>query len=338
MSAPGAQIGSCTAACQPAGLCWAVTVHADQCRRAGLSHDPAELDGLAGGTALVRRAVAGNPHTAPTTLVRLADNSAGTRYQISQNPACPPELLRRWVADGSAKVRQRVAANPGTPGDILGRLARDDDPQVQQAALANPGLPPDVASRYVHSTDAELRKFVAANPALSGSCQETLAGDQVPTVRTWLARNPCIAGELLDRMEPVAHGALRTAIVGNRNCPAEVQRRVLQQHPALDHLFSMVRNRQTSPQLVEQICQHPAATPQVRLKAATATWCAPAQLTILAGDPDTKVRTAVAAHGGCPRETLERLLCDQVPRVRQAAAANPALPRHIRAMWQLAQA
>jgi hypothetical protein len=56
----------------------------------------------------------------------------------------------------------------------------------------------------------------------------------------------------------------------------------------------------------------------------------------LSGDPDLDVRAAVAEHPSCPLSALERLLRDESSAVQHAAAANPSVPRHILAMWQLA--
>jgi hypothetical protein len=47
-------------------------------------------------------------------------------------------------------------------------------------------------------------------------------------------------------------------------------------------------------------------------------------------------RHSVAGNRSCPPELLERLLNDELPMVAAAAAKNPNLPRHLRALWQLA--
>jgi len=59
-------------------------------------------------------------------------------------------------------------------------------------------------------------------------------------------------------------------------------------------------------------------------------------LATLAADSDREVRFRVADNRNTPAEAVELLLSDDVPMIVMVAAEHQNLPKHLRALWQLA--
>jgi hypothetical protein len=127
-------------------------------------------------------------------------------------------------------------------------------------------------------------------------------------------------------------GAL-ACLVGRPDCPVQFMRQVdCGAYSAA--VFAMARNPKCPPDILETLAAHPDSG--ARTQAAQRVRD-PQVLRRLAGDPDVPVRCNVAANRRTPPDTVAQLLRDDSPTVRNAAAANPHLPRATRAMWQLAQ-
>jgi hypothetical protein len=77
-------------------------------------------------------------------------------------------------------------------------------------------------------------------------------------------------------------------------------------------------------------------SPSVRNGAAANPATPPEALQSLSRDPNQWIRWTVTQRSDCPPELLQQMLEDTEIMVARAAAEHPALPRHIRAMWQLA--
>ena len=88
------------------------------------------------------------------------------------------------------------------------------------------------------------------------------------------------------------------------------------------------------PFTIRRLSQDPDHT--VRAAIARSPACPPRILQQLGRDGSREVRICVTSNPSCPLPTLKRLLSDPVAPVARNAADNPAMPDHIRAMWQLA--
>jgi hypothetical protein len=65
--------------------------------------------------------------------------------------------------------------------------------------------------------------------------------------------------------------------------------------------------------------------------------CPPDVFEYLSQSQSAHVRLAVAGSTSCPPDILGKLACDPEPGVADTAMQNPAIPRHILAMAQLAR-
>jgi CheY-like chemotaxis protein len=90
----------------------------------------------------VRLVLAGNPHTSPMALTRLADDpNERVRSRVAENPHVPEPILVKLAKDASAEVRLSVCENLNTPLSILEMLARDPSEDVRHGLSGNPRVP-----------------------------------------------------------------------------------------------------------------------------------------------------------------------------------------------------
>ena len=69
------------------------------------------------------------------------------RYIMAGNPHTAPAVLSRLAKASEARIRACVAENPHTPVETLCLLAGDKDPQVRAAVSENNNLPSIIRSR-----------------------------------------------------------------------------------------------------------------------------------------------------------------------------------------------
>lgn len=90
----------------------------------------------------VRLVLAGNQHTAPIALSRLAeDPSEKVRCRVAENPNTPSGLLVKLAEDPIDEVRMGVAENINAPERVLQALAKDKSDDVRMGLASNHRLP-----------------------------------------------------------------------------------------------------------------------------------------------------------------------------------------------------
>ncbi|MBS1956110.1 MAG: response regulator [Cyanobacteria bacterium SZAS-4] len=93
----------------------------------------------------VHYVLAGNPHTSPMVLTKLADDSAvRVRARVAENPETPAEVLLRLAGDDNADVRLAVTENEKAPHLVLERLAKDASEDVRLGIASNPKIPSEI--------------------------------------------------------------------------------------------------------------------------------------------------------------------------------------------------
>ena len=108
----------------------------------------------------VRLVLAGNPHTSPFVLERLAgDQSERVRARVAENSQTPDEVLLRLAGDQSPEVRLGVAENEKAPALVLQRLAKDPNEDVRMGLATNPHIPSDILALLIDDENM----FVASN-------------------------------------------------------------------------------------------------------------------------------------------------------------------------------
>jgi hypothetical protein len=118
------------------------------------------------------------------------------------------------------------------------------------------------------------------------------------------ARSPTVLLLLAASPDPV----VQHAVASNRGAPAEVLR-LLATHQWRSVQAKVAEHQNTPPDVLGQ----------------------------LGGSSELGTRLEVAGNPRTPAAVLAGLLRDPASTVRAAAAANPGLPRHVQAMWELAQ-
>ena len=90
----------------------------------------------------VRLVLAGNPHTTPAAMQKLAeDPSEKVRSRLAANARLPEDIFKILAKDTSDEVRISVGENQNAPDDILEMLAHDSSDDVRLSVSANSLLP-----------------------------------------------------------------------------------------------------------------------------------------------------------------------------------------------------
>lgn len=93
----------------------------------------------------VRYVMAGNPHSSPDMLSKLAKETCHrVRCKVAENPHTPEAVLQSLAADPEPEVRLSVSENPSAPHQVLIGLAKDENDDVRLGMAANHRLPADI--------------------------------------------------------------------------------------------------------------------------------------------------------------------------------------------------
>ena len=107
----------------------------------------------------VRMVLAGNPHTSPTILGKLAeDTNPKIRSRVAENPETGPDVLLRLARDENADVRVSVSENAKVSLAVMELLAKDTNEDVRMGLAGNPNMPAHILT----SLSADENTFVAA--------------------------------------------------------------------------------------------------------------------------------------------------------------------------------
>ncbi|MFE2850074.1 hypothetical protein ACFXJO_02945 [Streptomyces lavendulae] len=231
----------------------------------------------------------------PTDLVRRLLRHPGARHSVALlRRDLTDELIAEIIALGSVRT---LAANSSVPSRIRARFAEHPEPAVRCAVAASVGdEPPGLLARLAADTDPSVRSFLAMNEHLPTELLALLASDPESSVRS-------------------------SVIQRCRDAPEEV-RRTLLTDPDPDIRRSSVRTFAPPPDLLPKLLADPAT------RAAAVAHVLPTPE--LAGDPDSDVREAVAAHPDLPPGLRDLLAEDQDFFVRNAIAARKDTPPALR--------
>lgn len=104
-------------------------------------------------------------------------DDAHVRYVMAGNPHTNPDILSRLAQEKNARIRARVAENPHTPQVTLLALARDPDSEVRLAVSENPSTPVAVLEDLAQDPDDDVRLGLSSNPNVPAHILEKLTGD-----------------------------------------------------------------------------------------------------------------------------------------------------------------
>ncbi len=130
------------------------------------ANDPVLEEAVGGEDAHVRYVMAGNPHTAPAILDRLAaEKNHLIRCRVAENPHTSIITLITLSKDPDWHVRVCVADNPKTPQSVLDDLVQDPSDDVRLNMAGNPKLPANVLQ--VLTEDENMYVMTAAQKTLA---------------------------------------------------------------------------------------------------------------------------------------------------------------------------
>ena len=90
----------------------------------------------------MRMVLAGNPHTSPMVLDKLAkDDNEKVRCRVSENPNISAQALTELAKDSSREVRLCVMENPKASKEIYTLLAKDESEDVRLGLASNHSVP-----------------------------------------------------------------------------------------------------------------------------------------------------------------------------------------------------
>lgn len=98
----------------------------------------------------MRMVLAGNPHTSPMVLEKLAkDDNEKVRCRVSENPNISAQTLAVLAKDSSREVRLCVMENPKASKDIYSELAKDESEDVRLGLASNHSVPRTILENLV---------------------------------------------------------------------------------------------------------------------------------------------------------------------------------------------
>lgn len=106
------------------------------------------------------------------------DDEIHVRMVLAGNPHTSPAILRKLAEDENVRVRSRVAENAETPDDIMMRLASDDNTDVRISVSENPKVSLAVMELLAKDSSEDVRMGLAGNPNMPAHILSMLAGDE----------------------------------------------------------------------------------------------------------------------------------------------------------------
>lgn len=116
-----------------------------------------------------------------TTLAESDDMQA--RWAVAKNPHTSETLLLKLAKDPVNLVRALVANNPKTPAKVLNELFNDEK-IVRDGLTGNPSTPEKLLKLFINENDRMARLRVADNPGATKAVLEALAEDEDKDVST----------------------------------------------------------------------------------------------------------------------------------------------------------
>lgn len=245
---------------------------------------------------VVRRSVAGNPNTTVEMLDQLAvDDEETVRIAVARSKQpLSSRSISGLAADVAFSVRKEMAVRRDLPEVLVRALAVDRDVEVRCAVAQHATLPTDLAVELATRRDRLVHDALVWNPGIG------------PRVLELLARSPFLS--------------TRRTVAPYRRLPAGAAEAL-----AVDEdrwVRRGVGHRRDVPHLLVRLAADPEL--EVRLAVAMNSSAPGNALDILATNASVRIRELVAINPRARVSTLEMLLGDTRPAVRQAARTQLA--------------
>jgi hypothetical protein len=247
-------------------------------------------------------------------------------------------LAESLVAHEEPAVRGGVAWNPELPDDLVAVLGRDADDWVRFRTLQRPHIPFEMAEAIEYDQDPEAQTGSVEwvwESRQDMALLDRLSGSRHPAYRRTVARVPDLPQSIVDRLADDEDFLVRRALAETNTDRVPVSTlRDLLLRGAGPKRNEIVKNPRVPDDLIDELSRSPEA--DHRWTAFHSGRLTDDQKARLARDPDPKLAAAVNPPPPPTEAQLRARLADLDPRVRKAAAKDPAMP--VELMWELARA
>jgi hypothetical protein len=266
-------------------------------------------------------------------------------FDAGADPAARRAVLMRHDLPLEAVIRATRVPEPGvrafavglarTPVEVVVAAARDRAWQVRSEAAVHPGCPADVLTLLARDRDAMVRRAALAQPAIPAIALIdvlTTGGSRLDAEVA--AQNASLHIEANVEMLMRANQFGAAALLRHETLPAELVARFAEPDHVTRVRHRAVRLGQCPVETLGRAARTDVSD-DVRSAAAAHPGCPPDALAVAARDSSPDVRRAAALHPHCPVASVDLLLGDIDESVRLRAARHPlaspsALARTVR--------
>lgn len=241
----------------------------------------------------------------------------------ANNPRCSHLLLVRMAREGGAPVRAALAANKLQNSKITAELLNDSNLFVRTALAGNGAIGTNYRTALALDPEPMVRNALAATPKLPPELIHALSDDESAVVRATVYGFGKVEPDLLlgwARSDDTE--AQRLMLARNKPKPEIVNALSLSPDPVIQEAIKDVY----VPTASELLAKAESDNEILRLEAA-AFENLPAEIQyVLANDPQTEVRAALAASPTIDEEVALWIAASNDPVGCEALAGNPVLP------------
>ncbi|MFD9035704.1 translation initiation factor 2 [Streptomyces sp. NPDC059567] len=239
---------------------------------------------------------------------------------LAHNYSTPPDVVAHVARVGDPKTRLEVAGREELPRDLVDLLARDPDPEVRTAVSMRPELTEDERAAVDYVVPPLRDLWLGEDPYRAPLSHARSAH---PLLRRRVAHNPELPAELVALLAADDDLGVRVLLAQfHPGAPPELLLRCYLEYTGRyrDRLLELPQFPAVGlgPRFAD------AEDPAVRLLAACDPELDPAVADALTRAEEPRIRSAAARNPALARTRLHQLLEDE--ELSKDAAANPALP------------
>jgi Leucine rich repeat variant len=219
----------------------------------------------------VRSVVSENQNLPINSLIELTrDSNINIRANLARhrrNRQVPALILERLATDEAEQVRSQVANNPDTPIEILNQLAQDPSFEVCRALSQNLNAS-EIILEIIAVQKGIANPYNSKTPgnAFSAAIEQALQTDfrfRDKAVDDLLKNHTSqVPAKILEKLaESYKTDWVRSSIAHHSNTP-DTALRLMVDDVYGPVLWGIARNRNTSPELLNQLLDHPNLSPQ----------------------------------------------------------------------------
>jgi hypothetical protein len=264
----------------------------------------------------VRSVVSENQNLPIGSLMELTqDSSINIRASLARhrrNRQVPVRILERLAMDEAEQVRSQVANNPDTPIEILNQLAQDPSFEVCRALSRNLNASESILE-IIAIQKGIANPYNAKTPgnAFTAAIEQALQTDfrfRDKAVDDLLKNHTSqIPAEILEQLAAsYKTDWVRSSIAHHSNTP-DTALRLMVDDVYGPVLWGIARNRNTSPELLDQLLNHPNLSPQ----------------------DYQQIYGAIIERAVVPLNIIERLLETAQPSIRQRVVTRDSLSEEL---------